>query len=46
MTSSSNNTTLIKEAQAARVNAHIRAMLSKLKARTQKREEQSKSWAA
>ncbi|MFD0466782.1 hypothetical protein ACFQY9_38045 [Microvirga aerilata] len=38
MTTPSNNTALIKEAQAARMRAHIRAMLSKLKARTQKAE--------
>ncbi len=36
MTTPSNNRALIKEAQAARMRAHIRAMLSKLKARTQK----------
>jgi hypothetical protein len=36
MTALSNNMALIKEAQAARMRAHIRAMLSKLKARTQK----------
>jgi hypothetical protein len=36
MTTPSNNAALIKEAQAARMRAHIRAMLSKLKARTQK----------
>ena len=36
MTTQSNNAALIKEAQAARMRAHIRAMLSKLKARTQK----------
>jgi hypothetical protein len=36
MTAPSNNSALIKEAQAARVRAHVRTMISKLKARTEK----------
>jgi hypothetical protein len=36
MTASNNNMALIKEAQAARVRAHVRTMISKLKARTEK----------
>jgi hypothetical protein len=40
-TYSRNDMTLVKEAQAARVRAHICAMLSRLKAHIQKHEQQA-----
>ena len=45
MADSSNTMVLVKEAQAARVRAHIRAMVSRLLARTRKGENQLAKFA-
>ncbi|ANY77442.1 hypothetical protein BB934_03735 [Microvirga ossetica] len=45
MADSRNTMVLVKEAQAARVRAHIRAMVSRLVARTRKGENQPAKFA-
>ncbi|WP_157934750.1 hypothetical protein [Microvirga ossetica] len=45
MADPSNNMALIKQAQAARVKAHVRAMVSRLLARTRKVENQTANFA-
>ena len=45
MADSSNTMVLVKEAQAARVKAHLRAMVSRLLARTRKVKNQTATFA-
>ena len=45
MADSSNTMVLVKEAQAARVKAHLRAMVSRLLARTRKVKNQTANFA-
>ena len=45
MADSSNTMVLVKEAQAARVKAHLRAMVSRLVARTRKVKNQTANFA-